>query len=158
MIRRAPVTFEDLLNLYAASFALKPHLFAAAVLQIARAQTVGWYTGDRLDAAGILYPLDTPGADHREVLFVARPGAGLPMVAIVHFARLTLAALPDDVRLTVHARTHAGERLAALCGLRAAGGDIWEWSADVRLQARDLDAVQRRRHVRTGRGGEPGAG
>lgn len=132
MILRSPVPIDELLALYTAGGRLKPIEASAAILQGARSESAGWYRGDEIAAAVLLYPVDSlDGSDTREVLFIAR-GPGLPLVPIVRYARLMAAALPDDVRLTVQARTFAGERLARLCGFTAAGGDRWEWSASAR--------------------------
>lgn len=114
------VPLPELLELYTTDGRAKPLHVRAAILQAARSESVGWWDGNRLLAAALLYPL-APGLC--ELVFACRPEAGRHLVAIIHSARLIRADLPDDLRIRATVRTgHApGRRLARLCGFQPAG-------------------------------------
>lgn len=136
---------DDVMQLYADQAGYKPRIRAfamrAAMLQAARAEALGYYSGDCLVAAVMLYPLDPErkGEDLRELVFCCRPEAARHVGAILRHGRLTASRLADTpnlrIRATVKAGHLPGQRLARLLGMAAAGvfGAIehWEWTSDV---------------------------
>lgn len=137
--------FVHLLALYAREGVMPRLQFKAAMLQAARAETVGFYDDDTIVAAALLYPLEAerPGEDLRELLFVCVPQAARHVRTIVRAAvairarwALTPPALAHSAQVRIRAtvmRGHApGERLAALCGLRPVGhpGPVERWELE----------------------------
>lgn len=132
-----PAPIGDVLELYAAGGQAKPLTVSAAILQAARAETIGFYAGGVIVAAALLYPCDPEfaGEDLRELVFACRPQAARHLVAILHIARLTRLRLAEIADLRIRARVRAGHapgrRLARLAGLAhaatAGGLEDWEW-------------------------------
>jgi hypothetical protein len=148
----SPAPLPAVLDLYTANAPLKPIEAKAAVLQVARSETEGWYLGDDLIAAAMFYPLPPlhPGERHIEVAFVCLPVLRHHLVAFIHAAQLTRARLalngPVRVRALVRSGHRPGARLAVLCGmsrLNSIGAfDHWEF-ADDRICQRHQVALQR---------------
>lgn len=150
-----PAPMAELLDLYTSNGLGKPINVKAAILQAARSESIGFYDGDRLVAAALLYPLDAErvGEELRELAFACVPDVAPHLVSLIHTARLTRSALVNTgpVRIRARVRLHhkPGQRLAILCGLqrvRIEGWfEIWEFegSRDDRICSRGEDPLQR---------------
>lgn len=142
-----------ILDLWAASGAMKPIEARAAMLQAARSEAIGYYAGADLIATALLYPLppQSPGDEPRELAFACVPEIRNHLPALIHSGRLTLARLAhiDGLRLLARVRVghEPGRRLARLIGMAHAaterGFELWEWRADDAIRARDQIAVHR---------------
>jgi hypothetical protein len=154
-----PIAIDALLDLWIENGLAKPWQVSAAILQAARGESVGFYAGEILIAAAVLYPRDD-GLE--ELIFAARPAAARHMLTIVRHARLTAARLPDDCRIGALCRrdNHAGRRLAWLIGMRPAGvaGAFKRYElAHGKIRRRHQVTFQRARHVGAGRADQAGA-
>lgn len=158
-----PAPMREVLDLFAATTPMKPVNAKAAVLQLARSETVGYYAGAELVAAAMYYPLppEQPGEDLRELAFVCRPSFRHYLIPFARHARSMRAALASNGPVRVRAlvrRGHApGRRLAVLCGLswvcERGAFDVWEFEGgpDGQVRRGDQVAVQRRQQQPQGR-------
>lgn len=152
----SPADMPAALQLFADTTPMKPLNAKAAMLQLARSETVAYYAGAELIAVAMYYPLppERAGEILRELAFVCRPSFRFYLVPFIHHARLTRAALasngPVRVRSLVRQGYAPGRRLAVLCGLSlvdARGAfDVWEFEGkpDDEICRRHQIAVQRR--------------
>lgn len=151
----SPASMRDVLQLYADTTPMKPLNAKAAIVQLARSETVAYYTGGLMIAAAMYYPLpaERDGEILRELAFVCRPTFRFHLLPFIHHARLTRAALasngPVRVRSLVHQGHEPGRRLAVLCGLSLVGTrgsfDVWEFEGkpDGKICGRHQITLQR---------------
>jgi hypothetical protein len=151
----SPAPIVETLELYMDQGRAKPIDMKAAVLQLARSRSDGYFVGDEFMAAAMYYPLapERPGEDLRELVFVCKPDFAEHMLAFIRSARSTRASLAKDgpVRVRAHVRAGhlPGHRLAVLCGMSLVGvtGSLerfeFEGQPDVAICERDQIALHR---------------